>query len=133
MILEGKKNWRRAYKSMLLLDYLLKNGSERVVGVTRDHLYDMRALEHYTHTDEKGKDQGNISLPSGSRIFIGINVRNRAKDLIALINDDEALREERKKAKKNRDKYVGVGSNGKFTPACLVANSLSFLFSVKNS
>ena len=60
-ILEGKKNWRRAYKSMLLLDYLLKNGSERVVGVTRDHLYDMRALEHYTHTDEKGKDQGNIS------------------------------------------------------------------------
>ena len=116
MILEGKKNWRRAYKSMLLLDYLLKNGSERVVGVTRDHLYDMRALEHYTHTDEKGKDQGNISLPSGSRIFIGINVRNRAKDLIALINDDEALRDERKKAKKNRDKYVGVGSNGKFTP-----------------
>ena len=63
--LEGKKNWRRAYKSMLLLDYLLKNGSERVVGVTRDHLYDMRALEHYTHTDEKGKDQG--SIPSISR------------------------------------------------------------------
>lgn len=47
---------------MLLLDYLLKNGSERVVGVTRDHLYDMRALEHYTHTDEKGKDQGTINL-----------------------------------------------------------------------
>ena len=39
-------------------------------------------------------------------------MRNRAKDLLALINDDEALREERKKAKKNRDKYVGVGSDG---------------------
>ena len=40
-------------------------------------------------------------------------MRNRAKDLLALINDDEALREERKKAKKNRDKYVGVGSDGR--------------------
>ena len=31
----------------------MKNGSERVIQVTRDHLYDLRALEHYQHTDEK--------------------------------------------------------------------------------
>ena len=84
----------------MLLDYLVKNGSERVITTTREHLYDMRALEHYTHIDEKGKDQG-------------INVRQRAKDLLALVNDDSHLRDERKKAKKNRDKYVGVGSEGK--------------------
>lgn len=96
---EGKKNWRRTYKSLLLLDYLIKNGSERVITTTREHLYDMRALEHFTHIDDKGKDQG-------------INVRQRAKDLLGLINDDQLLREERKKAKKNRDKYVGVGSEG---------------------
>ena len=30
-----------------------------------------------------------------------------------LIQSDERLREERKKSKKNRDKYVGVSSEGK--------------------
>lgn len=101
MFEENKKAWRRIYKSLLLLDYLVKNGSERVIQVTRDHLYDLRALEHYQHTDEKGKDQG-------------INVRQRSKELVALVSNDEELREERKKSKKNRDKYIGVGSEDRY-------------------
>lgn len=101
MFEENKKAWRRIYKSLLLLDYLVKNGSERVIQATRDHLYDLRALEHYQHTDEKGKDQG-------------INVRQRSKELIALVTSDETLREERKKSKKNRDKYIGVGSEDRY-------------------
>jgi hypothetical protein len=38
------------------------------------------------------------------------------KELVALIQDDEALRTERKKAKKNKDKYVGMegGRSGQF-------------------
>ena len=54
-------------------------------------------------------------------------MRNRAKDLLALINDDEALREERKKAKKNRDKYVGVGSDGT-KPTLAQSEELRVLF-----
>lgn len=34
---EGK-HWRRIYKSMLLLDHLIKNGSDRVIESARDHL-----------------------------------------------------------------------------------------------
>ena len=34
----------------------------------------------------------------------------KAKDLIDFIQDDNRLRDERKKAKKNKDKYVGVSS-----------------------
>jgi len=30
------------------------------------------------------------------------------KELVALIQDDDALRAERKKAKKNKDKYIGM-------------------------
>lgn len=52
------KVWRRIYKSLLLLDHLLKNGSSRVVDSARDHVYDIRALERFTSIDEKGKDQG---------------------------------------------------------------------------
>ncbi|XP_054709938.1 clathrin interactor 1-like isoform X2 [Uloborus diversus] len=96
-MLHDKRNWRRIYKSLLLLGYLVKNGSERVVTSSREHIYDLRSLENYTHIDEFGRDQG-------------INVRQRTRDLIEFIQDDDKLREERKKAKKAKDKYVGLSS-----------------------
>ena len=56
----------------------------------------------------------------------GINVRQRSKELMELIQNDERLREERKKSKKNRDKYVGVSSEGNFLfLLCFFAVSLS--------
>lgn len=64
----------------------------------REHIYDLRSLENYTFIDENGKDQG-------------INVRHKVRDLIDFIQDDDRLREERKKAKKNRDKYIGMSSD----------------------
>lgn len=36
----------------------MRNGSERVVTSSREHIYDLRSLEIYTFTDEGGKDQG---------------------------------------------------------------------------
>lgn len=41
-------------------------------------------------------------------IFI---VRHKVKEIIELIQDDERMRSERKRAKKNRDKYTGVSSD----------------------
>uniref|UniRef100_K1Q680 Clathrin interactor 1 n=1 Tax=Magallana gigas TaxID=29159 RepID=K1Q680_MAGGI len=98
MLHDNKKNWRRTYKSLLLLAYLVRNGSEKSVTSCREHLYDLRGLESYTFTDELGKDQG-------------LNVRTKAKELVDFIQDDERLREERKKAKKNRDKYIGMSGD----------------------
>ncbi|KAK0160016.1 hypothetical protein PV328_007464 [Microctonus aethiopoides] len=97
MLQENKRNWRRTYKSLLLLNYLVRNGSERVVTSSREHIYDLRSLENYTYIDEIGKDQG-------------INVRHKVRELIDFIQDDDKLRDERKKAKKNKDKYVGMSS-----------------------
>lgn len=48
--------------------------------------------------DENGKDQG-------------VNVRQKVKELVEFVQDDDRLREERKKAKKNKDKYIGVSSD----------------------
>lgn len=98
MLHENKKNWRRVYKSLILLAYLIKNGSERVVTSAREHIYDLRGLESYSFTDENGKDQG-------------MNVRHKVKELMEFIQDDERLREERKKAKKTKDKFVGLSSD----------------------
>jgi len=45
-------------QSLLLLTYLVRNGSERVVTSTREHIHDLRILEEYTCLDEYGRDQG---------------------------------------------------------------------------
>ena len=39
-------------------------------------------------------------------------VRNRSKELVELLADVEKIRQERKKAKANRSKYVGTGNDG---------------------
>ena len=44
-------------------------------------------------------------------IQIFISVRQKTKELIDFIQDDERLREDRKKAKKNKDKYVGMSND----------------------
>ncbi|XP_044062302.1 clathrin interactor 1a isoform X2 [Siniperca chuatsi] len=98
MLRDNKKNWRRVYKSLLLLAHLIRNGSERVVTSAREHLYDLRSLESYHFVDENGKDQG-------------VNVRQKVKEMVEFVQDDDRLREERKKAKKNKDKYIGVSSD----------------------
>ncbi|CAH0554393.1 unnamed protein product [Brassicogethes aeneus] len=98
MLQDNKQHWRRTYKSLLVLNYLIKNGSERVVTSAREHIYDLRSLENYSYTDEVGKDQG-------------VNIRHKVKELIDFIQDDDRLREERKKAKKNKDKYIGMSSD----------------------
>ncbi|CAF3579233.1 unnamed protein product [Rotaria socialis] len=95
---QEKKYWRRTYKSLLVLLYLIKNGSEKVVTSAREHHYDLKSLENFSYTDEQGKDQG-------------INVRHKVKEIIDFMQDDDRLRDERKKAKANRDKYIGVGSD----------------------
>ena len=37
-------------------------------------------------------------------------VRQKTKELIDLIQDDDRLRDDRKKAKKNKDKYIGMSN-----------------------
>nr|XP_033783304.1 clathrin interactor 1 isoform X2 [Geotrypetes seraphini] len=98
MLKDNKKNWRRVYKTLLLLAYLIRNGSERVVTSAREHIYDLRSLENYHFVDENGKDQG-------------VNIRQKVKEMVEFVQDDDRLREERKKAKKNKDKYIGVSSD----------------------
>lgn len=38
-------------------------------------------------------------------------MRQKCKELIDFIQDDDKLREERKKAKKTKDKYIGMASD----------------------
>jgi len=40
--------------------------------------------------------------------FVMCSVRQKAKELVEFVQDDDRVRDERRKAKKTKDKYVGM-------------------------
>ncbi|GAA6064322.1 hypothetical protein JCM10212_006009 [Sporobolomyces blumeae] len=52
------RQWRQIYKGLVLLEYLVKNGSERVIDDARSHLSLIKVLRNFHYIDENGKDQG---------------------------------------------------------------------------
>ncbi len=62
-------------------------------------------------------------------------VRHKVKEIIEFIQSDDRVREERLKAKKNRDKYVGIDSDNirtsssNQTQPIYLAESDTYLFS----
>ncbi len=97
---DNGKYWRHVYKSLLLLDYMLKNGSEQVVRACLANVTQIRTLRQFQFVSELGKDEGQ-------------NVRQRAKLLVELLGDKDRLREERKAARKNATKYnQAISSDG---------------------
>uniref|UniRef100_A0A914R3V2 ENTH domain-containing protein n=1 Tax=Parascaris equorum TaxID=6256 RepID=A0A914R3V2_PAREQ len=51
------KNWRHVYKSLVLLDYLIKCGSEKVAQQCRENIYSIETLKDFQHIEEN-RDQG---------------------------------------------------------------------------
>ncbi|XP_043831173.1 epsin-2 isoform X3 [Dromiciops gliroides] len=96
------KNWRHVYKALTLLDYLIKTGSERVAQQCKENIFAIQTLKDFQYIDRDGKDQG-------------INVREKSKQLVSLLKDDERLKIERAQALKTKERMAqvatGVGSN----------------------
>lgn len=87
------KNWRHVYKAMTLMEYLIKTGSERVSQQCKENMYAVQTLKDFQYVDRDGKDQG-------------VNVREKAKQLVALLRDEDRLREERAHALKTKEKLA---------------------------
>ncbi|XP_030053561.1 epsin-1 isoform X2 [Microcaecilia unicolor] len=92
------KNWRHVYKAMTLMEYLIKTGSERVAQQCKENIYAIQTLKDFQYVDRDGKDQG-------------VNVREKAKQLVALLKDDERLREERAHALKTKEKLAQTSTS----------------------
>lgn len=107
------RQWRQIYKALVLLEFLVKNGSERVIDDARSHLSLIKVLRNFHYTDEGGKDQGiNGATPRESIERADPDaVRNRSRELAELLADLDKVRVERRKAKANRNKYTGVGND----------------------
>jgi len=95
------KNWRHVYKALVLLEYLIKTGSEKVAQQCKENIYAIQTLKDFQHLEEN-KDQG-------------INVREKAKAVVALLKDDDRLKNERVRALKAKERFAqaaaGIGSD----------------------
>lgn len=102
------KNWRHVYKSLVVLDYIIKTGSEKVAQQCKENFHVIKTLTSFQHIDIDNKDQG-------------MNVREKAKQLVSLLSDDERLKNERAKALKAKERFAqnatGVGSSGAARPS----------------
>ncbi len=70
-------------------------------------------MENFTYHDENNKDQGInseflLSIEMASVVLLIFLVRHKVKEFIEFVQDDDRIRDERKRAKANRDKYVGM-------------------------
>jgi epsin len=94
--------WRVVFKGLTLLEHLVKNGSERCVDDARNHGHTLRALKQFNYYE------GTIDRGSG--------VREKVKQMMEILSDDERIREERQKAKQLQQKFgakmSGVSSTG---------------------
>ncbi|XP_035232447.1 epsin-2-like, partial [Stegodyphus dumicola] len=91
------KNWKHVYKALVLLEYLIKTGSEKVTQQCKENLYAIETLKDFQYFEE-GKDQG-------------VNVREKAKQLKALLKDDERLKSERMRALKTRERFARAATS----------------------
>lgn len=77
------KNWRHVFKALSVLDYLLHAGSDSVWNYFHDNIYIVKTLKEFQYIDDSNIDQG-------------INVRQKAKDITALLLDESRMRQRRR-------------------------------------
>ncbi|XP_063842909.1 epsin-2-like isoform X19 [Scylla paramamosain] len=98
------RNWRHVYKALVLLEYLIKTGSEKVADQCKENIFAIETLKDFQYFEEN-KDQG-------------MNVREKAKALVTLLKDEERLRNERVRALKAKERFAqsvsGIGSDSTF-------------------
>lgn len=89
-------------RMQLLLEYLIKTGTEKVAQQCKENIYAIQTLKEFQYMEE-GKDQG-------------MHVREKAKQLVSLLKDDERLKNERARALKAKERFArtasGFGSDG---------------------
>ncbi|XP_050686530.1 epsin-2-like isoform X20 [Eriocheir sinensis] len=97
------RNWRHVYKALVLLEYLIKTGSEKVADQCKENIFAIETLKDFQYIEEN-KDQG-------------MNVREKARALVTLLKDEERLRNERVRALKAKERFAqsvsGIGSDSR--------------------
>ncbi|XP_072259443.1 epsin-3 [Pyxicephalus adspersus] len=92
---DSGKYWRHVHKGLTLMDYLIKNGSLKVVQECTENIMAVQTLKDFQYFDRDGRDQG-------------INVREKAKVIVALLKDEEKIKQDRAMAQTTRRRMSQV-------------------------
>jgi len=72
------KYWRHVYKTLIVLEYAICCGSEAIVSYAKERLHEIATLREFRAVNETGLDNGAC-------------VREKSKDIVALLSDEERL------------------------------------------
>ncbi|KAK8793311.1 hypothetical protein WA158_004670 [Blastocystis sp. Blastoise] len=97
------KQWRQIFKALSLIEYLIKNGVPQFVDECRDNIYYIRSFENFQCKE------GELERGQG--------VRDKVTQILELLDDDDKIRMERKKARKFKRKFAGKAMSCGSAPA----------------
>lgn len=86
------KNWRHVYKALVVLEYLIKTGTDKVAQQCIENIFAIQTLKDFQYMEEN-KDYGK-------------NIREKSKKLVALLKDSEKLKAEKAGAIKAKSRLA---------------------------
>ncbi|XP_017413129.2 epsin-3 [Vigna angularis] len=112
------EQWRQAYKTMVLLEFLLTHGPQEFAPEFQCDVEIIEDLGGFTHIDEKGTwgliDFHFLSIPMAiNRFNWGSRMQKLSDEIVKLLQNAEALTEARLKALKITNGIQGFGSSVK--------------------
>jgi hypothetical protein len=114
------KNWRHVFKSLVLLEYLIKTGNDKVAQQCIENIFAIQTLKDFQYVEDN-KDHG-------------MSIRDKSKKLVALLKDPERLKAERARALKAKSRAVeAVSSSGKSSFGSMISRSSSGSGDVTNN
>lgn len=103
------KNWRHVYKALVVLEYLIKTGTEKVAQQCIENIFAIQTLKDFQYMEDN-KDHG-------------MNIREKSKRLVALLKDSEKLKAERARAIKAKTRLAeSLSSVGKSSIGSLMSS-----------
>lgn len=88
----GPEDWRKIYKSLCLLEIILKAGDQSCVSSIRGNIYKIKSFQTFSLKLDPSKGNG---------------IREKSKIICEMIDNPERLEEERIKLKEIRSKLSG--------------------------
>lgn len=96
---EKPRYWRIVFKCLTVTEYFIRHGSQRFIEEAKDKVYQIKLLQNFHYVDSEEKDRGAA-------------IRQKAKEVCDLLDDDMKIRQLRQEAVKNADKFQAISSKG---------------------
>lgn len=92
-----QEEWRKIYKSLYLLEIIMKVGAPSVINTIKSNIYKIKPFLNFTTKASTEK---------------GAGIREKSKMICDLLDNPDLLEDEREKVRKLRSKLSGVSSTG---------------------